>query len=225
MLRKLVFAVVTTAAAVLSASPVSTSNASQVNTTNNIIPAVVTPYGRELFGKLLDDLKIEHVPGQPISTIEYNEAVDGVEDIIRGRWKFDKKYDEQVKRAVRNLMARMTPAEMEQLFNDVAFDLITTLFAETFPETNITFNASSSVNASAPRRRAALVAVDSLVIVSAFAACVVAIAMIASVAIRGKKEEKASSLSITAEVILAEIEDAEKMCQVDLAADKDAVTA
>ncbi|ETV99652.1 hypothetical protein H310_07721 [Aphanomyces invadans] len=77
--------------------------------------AEVFPYGRELFKKFLNELNMHHVEGHPLSTLEYNEAVDGVEDLIEGRWSFNHAFNAKVKHGVLKLMSRMSPEELEQL--------------------------------------------------------------------------------------------------------------
>ncbi|KAF0686872.1 Aste57867_21346 [Aphanomyces stellatus] len=218
MIRKLALAAAAAVAVVSAGSPLAEANASLVNATTTS-SSKTTPYGLVVFSKLLQDLKIVHDDSNPLSTLEYNEAVDGVEDLIRGRWNFDEKFKATVTKQVMNLIARMQPQEAQQLFDDVTSELLTN--ALTRPLESVVVNSSKVTNASKSNVitaseatvRSPLQSTSPSFVFGVFLACIAGIVAVFSVlAKEARKANKAPGISITAEVILAEIEDAEKMC-------------
>ncbi|ETV99650.1 hypothetical protein H310_07719 [Aphanomyces invadans] len=219
------------AALAVSGAQNSTTNSSNVIVpTNSSLPAAATtPYGRVLFGKFLEQLEIQHIDNDPLDDDEYNLAVNELENLLTGKTVVESKAQKKkLRAALRNLLARMTPEEMEQLFIDVTFELTVKLFKKTFGSEidvdalyeNMTATGDAVTFSSADDGSFnGLSTSDIVCIGSAFGGCVLSVAVAVAV-IGARKKKAAAAAQVSSENVVDEIEAAENLA----AAQKDAAS-
>ncbi|RHZ00217.1 hypothetical protein DYB37_004322 [Aphanomyces astaci] len=208
--------------AVSGAAHNSTTNSSNVIVPNNssLPAAAATPYGRVLFAKLLEQLKIEHIDSKPLDDGEYNNAVNELENLLTGKTiGKSKAVKQQLRASLRSLLARMTPEELEQLFNDVAFELTVKLFKKTFGDEidvdalseNKTAASDVVTFASQNETFTGLSRSDVVYVGSAFGGCILSVAAALAVIGARKKKSAAAAAEAASDNVVDEIEAAENI--------------
>ncbi|OQR99772.1 hypothetical protein THRCLA_06392 [Thraustotheca clavata] len=180
----------------------------------------VSPYAAKLFGSLLAQLDIEHIDNKPLTDEEYNAAVNDIEDLITGATPKNK--IKKVKEDVRDYISRMTPAELEQYFDDVGAELTAyalTGDANAFETTsNTTSNSTQVANATEAVAVKAQATEQSFlglnnkqVIISGGAIGGFMLVVAVALAVSANREKKsAPTQSVLADNVIDEIEAAEK---------------
>ncbi|KDO23902.1 hypothetical protein SPRG_10047 [Saprolegnia parasitica CBS 223.65] len=216
-LKKLACIAVAALAAMASASSPVNTTAPAVNGTSVVPPA--SQYTLTLFGKLLGDLNIEHVEGQPLTDEEYNKAVDDLEELFLN--KVPKSKLKEYKAELTALLARISVAELEQLFSDVSFELTkyvledssanTTATANVTVPANTTTKAPVIVKAAESTNDKFLGLDNKQIIVSGGAIGGFMVVVAVALAVSASREKKAApAQSVLADNVIDEIEAAEK---------------
>jgi hypothetical protein len=155
-----------------------------------------TQYGIKLFTKLKEQLKIERVVGQTLTDNEYNAAVDNVEALITGKFELHKK---QLRKSILNFLARMSDGEIEQFFEDVAFELVAHFMSDTLEEGN-TSSGHTAIDRAHSETRSDFADLDKDYIIpigSSIVGCALVIAVVIKTASSHSKKSAAAKTDIS----------------------------
>ncbi|KAF0690247.1 Aste57867_18355 [Aphanomyces stellatus] len=220
------------------ASANTTIRASDVIALNHTLPdAAATAYGTEILGAILAELKIEHIDSKPLTDDEYNVAVDTVKDLLTGKFKIDDKKD--FRAAVRDVLARLSPEDYEQLTDDVVTELTITFLKKAFGKDAVHGKDALDMNADEEIAVGDALDMDKEVQVNevaasdatqenfmymagAFGGCVMAV--VVALAVVGARANKAKATkAVDADIVVEDIEAAEKAAEDKLPANAVAV--